>query len=279
MSVLVATVLANFVASTNDGNFMPYAISAILVLLPISVACDHFYSKQEPAKKTGAASVVMVIHAVLFALFGIGALITFVVSLVQLFTSSSSSNSIHVALYSSVIITLLYAAVFLRTLNFVKLKWFNRFFIVSMVVVVGIFSVLAIVGPVATARLTRNDSLIDANLPIIQSNIDDYVTSNNKLPPSLADLSLNGDVQKLVADNLVQYTPNSKPLNTILPSSSTQASNTYYYELCVDYKKSSGSDGGNPYSAATANNDYTGSAATYNHPAGNYCYKGSSTTD
>ncbi|HUD05387.1 MAG TPA: hypothetical protein VMR18_00485 [Candidatus Saccharimonadales bacterium] len=280
MSVLTATVLANFIAGANDGNFMPYTIAATLVLLPISVVCDFFYSKQEPEKKTGAASIVMVIHAVIFALFGIGALITIVVCLVQLFTSSSTSNYTHVALCSAMIITLLYAAVFLRTLNISsKLKWFHRFFIGAMIVVVGIFSVLGIVGPAANARLTRNDSLIDSNLSTIQSSIDNYASTNNNLPTSLNSIGLSGDAQKLVTDNLVQYTPNIKPSTTLSSNDTTQPTTTYYYELCVNYKKSSSSDGGSPYSSSTAENNYSNSVNTYDHPAGNYCYKVSSTTN
>jgi hypothetical protein len=68
MSALTASVFAYFIAHSSDGKFMPFAIAAVLVLLPISIACDYFYSKQEPVKKTGAASIVMILHAVLFAL-------------------------------------------------------------------------------------------------------------------------------------------------------------------------------------------------------------------
>lgn len=276
MSVLTTTVLANFIAKTNDGAFMPYAIAAVLVLLPISVICDFFYSKQEPVKKTGAASVVMIIHAVLFALFGIAALITIVISLVELFTSSSASNFTHVALFSALIITVLYAALFLRTLNILKLKWFHLSFVITMIAIVGIFSILAIVGPVANARVTRNDTLIDTNLPTIQSSIDNYVNTNNSLPTSLGNIGLTGDAQKLVSDKLVDYIPNSKQQSSFSSAFPSSSSSTFYYELCVTYKKASSSDGGGQYSPITTQNNYSAGLTTYTHPAGYYCYKVSS---
>lgn len=117
MSVLTVTVLANFISKSDTSGFMPYGIAAVLVLLPISIICDVIYSKHEPLKKLGAASLVMIIHAVLFALFGIGSLIGIVISLVMLFTSSGDSSGTQTALYSSMIITVLYTAVFLRTMN------------------------------------------------------------------------------------------------------------------------------------------------------------------
>ncbi|MGH7250207.1 MAG: hypothetical protein ACREGC_04480, partial [Minisyncoccia bacterium] len=86
LSILTGIVLANFINKADMGSFTPYAIAAVLVLLPISFVCDYFYSKHEPGKNTGSAMVVMVIHAVLFALFGVGALIGIVFSLVQFMT-------------------------------------------------------------------------------------------------------------------------------------------------------------------------------------------------
>src|ERR1035438_3396173 len=117
MSILTVTVFAYYIGGANDGSFIPYTVAATWVLLPISVICDFFYSKQEPQKKTRAASIVMIIHSVLFALLGIGAFITIVVCLVELFTSNSGSSYTHVVLYSAMIVTVLYLAVFLRTLN------------------------------------------------------------------------------------------------------------------------------------------------------------------
>jgi type II secretory pathway pseudopilin PulG len=195
---------------------------------------------------------------------------------VQLLVSNSASETTHVALFSAFLIALLYGALFLRTLKLKKFKWYRRVFNVAMIAVAVIFTVLAIVGPVATLHLIRNDSLVDNNLSIVQANIDTYVGNNNKLPTRLNSIGLTGDAQKLATKNLVQYVPNTKHSTY----SSDAQSTTYYYELCVNYKKSSNSDGGSPYSAGAASaNNYNDIIDTSNHPSGHYCYEISSSNN
>lgn len=288
VSILSTTVLANIISHADTGSFVPYGIASVLVLLPIAIVCDVFYSKHEPAKKAGASSVVMVIHAVLFALFGIGALIGIVISLVTMFTSSGDSSAEQVALFSTMIITLLYGAVFLRTINPARTPWIRRFFPIFMAILVGVITIMGILGPVANARLTRNDRLISDNISDVQRGVTDYSTANNKLPDSLSNLKLSGDAKKLVDDNLVTYKPNSKPPtsqpdsysstyygNSNSPSGTGASTTTkiYYYQLCVNYKKT---DGGSTYDYGSdsqqPNNTYQSYISAYTHPEGNVCY-------
>ncbi|HET9722078.1 MAG TPA: hypothetical protein VFP32_03585 [Candidatus Saccharimonadales bacterium] len=279
MSFLTASVLASFMADADTAGFMPYTIAAVLVLLPISIACDHFYRKQEPDKKTGAASIVMVIHAVIFALFCIASLIAAVFSLVTMFTSSSDSSGKTVALLSSIIIFFLYAATFLRTIAPPRFPMIRRYFVGFMVVVVGIISILGFVGPVAKARETRNDKLIEDNISSLETSINSYAESNNQLPSSLDTLSLNGDTSKLVTDKLVEYKPNTRPAATTnydtgysASFSGVKQSYTYYYQLCVTYKKAS-KDQAPLYSDSLSDDGYSSYISAYYHGAGNTCYK------
>jgi hypothetical protein len=283
MSILTAVVLSTLLGDNETNSFTIYAVAGILVLLPISVVCDVFYSKQEPDKKTGAASIVMVIHAVLFALFGIGALIGAVFSLVSMFTSSSDSTVSQVALYSSIIIFFLYVATFLRTLNPPKFPWIRRAFTIFMVLSVGIVAVFGIVGPAAHERATRTDRLIDENLYQVTDSISSYSRKNNSLPSNLSQLSLHGDAKKLIDDNLVRYEANALPASSNLNNTSTSSystytynlsNKTYYYQLCVDYKK----EKKDKYSSyrddySTDKDGYTSYISTSSHPAGEKCYK------
>lgn len=283
MSILTISVLANFITDAETGGFTPYGIAAVLVLLPISIACDVFYSKQEPPKKAGAASIVMVIHAVIFALFGIGAVIAIVFSLVNMFTSSTDTAGMQVSLYSAIIIAVLYAAVFLRTINPVRIPFVRRFFIIFMTVLVGIIAILGIVGPMAHERATRNDRLITTGLYNLKSSIDGYAKEKNKLPDTLKDLDLKGDSKTLVDKDLVKYTANlkqpKKPYTTTskysTSSSSYASSTTYYYQLCVTFTKSSSNKYGSSYSSNRADSDgYVSYIDTYsNHTSGENCYK------
>ncbi len=282
MSVLTISVLANFIAKAETGSFTPYGIAAVLVLLPISIACDVFYSRKEPAKKTGAASIVMVIHAVIFALFGIGAVIAIVFSMVSMLTSSGDSSDIQVALYSALIIAVLYGAAFLRTINPARIPVLKRGYIIFMTIVVGIIALLGVVGPVANERATRNDRLITSNINSLKYSIDSYAKNKNRLPDTLKDLDLTGDAKVLVDKNLVKYTANKQPASSEAKGTgtgikrTTLTNMTYYYELCVTYTK----ELENRYSSYDSSDnelDIDG-YATYldtndGHSAGEKCYK------
>jgi hypothetical protein len=283
VSILVATVLANTITGADTSGFTPYGIAAVLVLLPIAIACDVFFSKHEMAKKTGASSVIMVIHAVLFALFAVGSLIVAVFSLISKFTSSGDSADSSVALYSALVIFVLYGAALLRTINPVKYPAVRRFYPIGMAVCVGLITIFGFIGPVAHAHRTRDDKLIESSLPTVSDTINSYVDQNHHLPSSLSTLELSGspDAQQLVTRNLVKYTPNTLTAKQNYDlSGSTQRpygvsslqSRTYYYQLCVNYKEAS------KYRTygSTYNQDasgYSSYPSTYQHAAGSVCYK------
>jgi hypothetical protein len=283
VSILIFIVLNNIIGNSDSNSFTAYAVAAILVLLPISVVCDVFYSKQESPKKTGGASIVMIIHAVLFALFGIGTLIWMAFSIVTLLTSSSDTSTAKVSLYSSTIVFVLYGALFLRTINPAKFPWIRRVFVMFMVVAVGIVAVLGVVGPAANERSTKNDRLINENLSTVSSSIDDYARVNSRLPATLSQLNLDGDAKKLINDNLIDYKANTKP-STANRTNSSYITNTqdnlpsaiYYYQLCVEYKKASKTNDSNYSSSSNYGKDsdgYDTDPLTYSYPAGQTCYK------
>ncbi len=273
LSVLTGAVLANFIDQADTGGFTPYAVAAVLVLLPISLICDVLYSKREPQKKVGGAMIIMVIHAVLFALIGIGSLIVAVFSIVSLTTSSTDHSATLVSLYTALIITVFYAVTFLRTLNPGGLRWIRWAYMGFMLVFVGLFIVLGLAGPVANARVTKDDRLIESDLPDITTAITAYATQSNRLPDSLSAISLDSEPKQLIDRGLVTYTPNSLPqgFSDATPASiATTTATTYYYTLCVTYKKASP---GGSVSLNSSTNGYTDYIDTTPHPAGLVCYK------
>jgi hypothetical protein len=280
LSALTSTVVTSFMAkSTDTGGFTPYGIAAILVLLPISFLCDLFYSKKETPQKTGAAMAIMVIHAVLFALFAIGALITAVFAQVSMLTSNSDTETQKILIVCSLIIFVYYVVTFLRVLNLAKMSRYRAMYRIGMLVTVGIIIVLAIVGPAAKERSLRNDKLIENNLSSLTSNIDDYTRAKNKLPQNLDDLDLKGDAKALVDKNLVEYKTEELKQTTIELGKPTYASDRtiYYYELCVTYKQESSNyssyDRGYSSSSYDDQDGYTDYPSAYSHPAGQQCYK------
>ena len=270
MSVLVIIVLTFFLNKSLDVGDSPlYSMAAVLVLLPIAAICDFLYIKREPLQKTGGASVVTIIHAVIFALFAIGALISVVFSLVTLMISASGSEMTNITLYGGLIIAVLYALLFLRTILPKFLVKFRTVFVILMVAIVGTICAFSIFGPVNEAKLTRNDKLIVANLSTVNEAITSYANTKNGLPVDLGSLKLSGDAKKLVTDDLVKYQKDTTPYGA--GSDYT----TYYYQLCVNYAKADTSQ--NPHSSSdssyASDDGYSEYLSTSSHGAGNTCYK------
>lgn len=285
MSFLVSTVMANFLGKVDTGEVAPYAIASVIVLLPISLICDFFYSKKEPLKKTGAASIVMVIHAVLFALFGIGAIITAVFSLVSLFVSSSSDTKVTKAfLFSALIIAVLYAAVFIRTLRPHQLPFVRKVFPIFMSAVVGLFIVLAIIGPIAWNRATRNDRLIERNASNFSTAINKYYAKQRVLPNDLNAIDLNEESKQIIAKQLVTYKANTKNVTTESLSKKTSSQTvgrqlynlSGYYQLCFTFKDKDPS-GSNRYFDDLGERE-SSYVSVYGHGAGQQCYNLVATT-
>ena len=144
-----------------------------------------------------------------------------------------------------------------------------------MTTLIGIICAFGIIGPVADARLTRNDRLIESNLADISYNIDTYATNNNKLPDDLNSIGLTGDAEILVTDNLVTYKKDSIPVSQYYESD-YYSSETFYYQLCVVYKKSNSylyTTPANDILLDTQTSDYQSNLITIPHLAGETCYK------
>lgn len=269
---LIATVITNFISDFDTSDTIPYAIASVAVLLPIAAICDWFYIKREPLKKFGAAMVVMVIHAVIFALCGIGALIVAVFSGVKITIATGDTTMMQVSLYTALIVAAVYAASFLRTLNPVKSRRSGYTYIGFMSIVAVTAIALGISGPLAQAQISKDDRLIAENLLILNSEIQNYTDNNKKLPQNLRELRLDNDAQQLIDRNLVHY-------KEVLPSTTTEKTaddytKTFYYELCVTYKTKRG----NAYNMSDYTNpDKNGYSeyldTIYAHPKGDVCYK------
>lgn len=274
MSVLCSTVIANFITGAETGGFTPYGIAAVLVLLPISIVCETFYSKKEPARIVGPSAIVMVVHAVIFGIFGIGAVIGAVFFLVSMLTGDDSAKSGQVGVISSSIIAILYAVVFLRTVNPKKMPYVKKYFVMFMTISVGLVALLGIVGPVAKERAARPDRMINSSLSYITQSIDDYAEDNGRLPESLDQLEFRNDQAKEVVNKgLVEYKPNTRSSTRDGGISSYLSSNSnyrevFYYQLCVEYKQEDRSD-----SYYYKSSEYDTYISTYGHPSGKVCYK------
>jgi hypothetical protein len=274
---LVSVILINAILKESVSEVVPYAIAASIVLLPIAFVTDLLYRKHEPVKKTGAAMLIMVIHAVIFALFGIGALITAAfVGLNAAINMGDTINAQIVGFLTAVFAAILYVAAFARTLNPFKSKKPQLIYSFGMLGLSILLLIFAVVGPVIQSVISRNDKLIEQNLISVQRGVNDYISENKALPKSLDDINLtNKGAKELVTKDLVEFVPGTTQSTTAL--SELSITTTYRYELCVTF--ASASNASNSYYDDSMNSDdYKSYLYVYSHDAGRQCYKLKGTT-
>jgi len=274
---LLSVILVNAIVGASVSSIIPYAIAAGVVLLPIAFLTDFFYRKHEPIKKTGAAMIIMVVHAVLFALLAIVALIVAVFNGLNAIIETSNVDEQLVILFTSIGAALLYAAAFIRVLNPFKSKKPLLAYGISMVAVTVVLLVLAIVGPLVFSINTKDDRRIEQNISDVNRSIHDYNELNGKLPNSLNELDFeSSDAKALVEDGLVSYKVGESVQNANDP---TRTENRY--QLCVTYKeKDASSKSRYSTSYAQGDSEYNiGYLTVYEHPKGEVCYKLGSLTD
>ena len=256
-----------------------YSLAAVVVLFGISLVCDIFYTKRESLVKTGASSLIMIIHAVLFALFGIGALIFAVFALVRLFVGDNGGSygdaGAKTMLYTGLIIAVVYAATLLRTLRPFKLTRSSAVYWVFMGVVTAAVVWLGVSGPVWQARETRDDRLIERGLPQLSDVIRNHTAKSDTLPGSLAEVKdeANGDARTLIERGLVEYKPGgviSDGPEGSTPKFFDSISQSFKYQLCVTYKAKKGDD--SYYAKPSYDAGGQISPETYTHGAGRVCY-------
>lgn len=265
-----------------DGSFIAYSLAAVIVLYVIALGSDIVYSRFEPQKKTGPATIIMVIHAVIFALFGIGSLIAAAFAIVNMLIDNSSSDGGGgpvVTLLTSLIIFVVYALTLVRTLHPAKIPNVTKIFWIAITVIILVVTSIGIFGPVAHTRLTRDDRLIEDSLPSLSQNINTYAKRNSKLPDSLETVkpSAGEDAKQLIDKKLVEYTPNTKqaqfePLDLSRQSSLSVSTPTpiSYYRLCVTFAAEKTDSYG--YSDDYYSDEGDTSPDTYTHDKGKVCY-------
>lgn len=301
LAVLASITFGYFIAGSDAtfwGDNLAYPLAAVIVMLVIALATDFFYARHEPVHKRGAASVIMLIHVVLYMLTVVGALIGIVFGVIRMLITADPVNSMDgtkVFMLTALVAAVVFGAISFRSLFAGKKRGVRKAFWLLMSILALGFVVVSIAGPAMKANSTKNDRLIETALPSLASDIREYTRENDKLPASLSQVKSsfsdvpNEQVQMMVDRNLVTYKPNSKPAKTdplySAQSSKTQPTKsqsgvqittpekglkTFYYQLCVTYKEAKNSK---YYRSSDRENDYTSSyVSTYTHPKGEVCY-------
>lgn len=251
----------------SESETIAYSLAAVLVLFIISLVCDLLYARREPSHKTGAATVIMIIHAVIFALCGIAAVIVAVFAVVNMLIDTVGAGN-QTALYTGLIISVVYAATLLRTIRPSLLRARVWPYWVFMAAVGLAVAAMGVFGPVVNAQQTRDDRLIESGLGGVSVRINNYARENGKLPASLDDVrsKLRGDSATIVERGLVEYMPGQEvPLRNGFQPVDTPV---YEYDLCVTYKSAKG----DAYDYEPRMSGGEVAPSTYSHDAGRVCY-------
>lgn len=268
---LIALVFMNALTDSAEDvlGMLPYAIAGTIVVLPIALTCDLFYRKHEPKKKTGGASVIMIIHAVIFALLGIGALILAVFMLVNMMlTSSRNIDSQLVTVYTAGSAAILYVLAFIRTLQPFK-KNLSIAYSSLMAGIAALLLTLALVGPLVSSLSIKQDNLVRSSVSVINSDIQRYISETGDLPKSLGDLSINDDESlALIQEGKITYIAEGKADQKLSYSGKTTP--VLRYQLCTSFEHARNSSSALRSSRSA---EYQRYPETYSHQAGPICFK------
>lgn len=251
---------------------LSYVIAALIVLLASAVVCDWLFSRKESTQKTGASSIIMIIHAILFCLWAIGSLIAVVFSLVSMSLSDNDKSSTLVLLLSACVSFVFSASLALRTMLYGHTRRIRSIHWAIGILMAASLLVAVFAGPVAEFNRTRNDRNIINTMSSLTREINDYVSTNQKLPESLDKITISqidASVAKEVLNNkLIDYKPNTKPFQ----KSENYDGGIYYYQLCATFV----SELENKYNTMRIENsdgysNYIGYGQP--HPAGYHCFK------
>ena len=278
LGAVVYAFLINGSDSNDWTSAVSYPIASVLVLLIFAGVVDFFYRRREPAKKEGFATAVMVIHTVIFALCGIGALVAAVFATINLVLSEtpSASDGIRVALFAALTMVPIYALLTARTT--LVAKWRRIPMLTTIILGIGaaVFIGIGVFGPIMKSVATRQDRQVVSALSSIAYAVNSYDRENDKLPESLEGLSFDTysstdttTIKDLLSKGVITYKPNTK--SSTQPSSldsysySTRA--THYYQLCATFTSAQTSR-----YATYSSTSYSDSINAQYHKKGEQCY-------
>lgn len=270
--IIVSTVLsgslAHFIIDSNgDTNWIIYTLSPLIVLLPVSIICDHYYSKVEPAKKHGFSAVVMVINAVVAGLGAVGSLIVGAITVTSMLLETGSADGKVVTLVSTLVVAIMSTLFFLRIIHVPRLERLRERYPIIMMVIIFATILLAIAGPLREGMKRRTDSMIERNYYTLRNDIDAFARKERRLPETIQVVELSEESEEAWKTGRITYRRISEQTIPELSSTSTTfdtSTNNLTFELCVnwDFEKS------NDYYSSSDESYYGGG-----HEKGKQCYK------
>lgn len=286
VSITASSMLTNDYGEYGAASMLPYALAAVIVLAVIALITDIFYARKEPQHKSSASNVIMIFHAVLFALFAIGWVIAIVFGALNLFigTDDNDSSGPSTVIITGVIMSFVYGLTLLRTLNPRRLRFITKIYWVFMILALVITAIVAIIGPAAKQRLALQDAPLEQAITEASSAINNYTSVNKKLPDTLNDIT--GEVYRkesieVIKSGKIEYTKkgSASTYKSLLelneseiddkPTSLVAPSPIWKYQLCATFTSESAPTIQDTYSYKE---DSLTSPNVTSHKKGRVCY-------
>lgn len=207
-----------------------YLLTAMVILLAVATTVDFIYSKHENTKKKQPFTLVTTVHAVIFTLALVVSLIAAAFNLVNHFIEYGSDlTSTKISLSVSSVAILLSAALVVRTTLAWRPKLSQQVSRWTLILVPAILIIVGTVFILPKSSIYQRDSLVEMALMDTNLRINEYANTNDSLPSDLSKLNLEGNSKKILDENLINYTPDTRKSDA----------GRHYYKLCGTYKLSS----------------------------------------
>lgn len=259
---------------SNMLNSVIFVIAATIVVLPLALVFDYFFSRYERDHKVGIGMVLMVVHAVLAALLAVIALATAVFSLVSMLVFVDDANDMISTLSAAGAAVVLFGLIFVRIMRPVTKSRLRLVVRSLLFVLVSALLVWAIVGPAAQVVMRQQDERTVWALQSTPNIISSYVLANGSLPEKLEDAlsySYSGDtgvnaLERNLENGRVTYTPN------VLAPLAEEDLTTFYYEVCATFDYADESRDQYTYGMAADDNGFSETFTKISTEAGRSCY-------
>ena len=275
LTAALVTIVANFVLDgySSDVASSILIIVAVVVLLPLALIFDHVFSRHERDHKTGIGMLLMVLHAVIFALVAVGGLATALFSGVSAILFSDDINGNLTALATAATVMVLFGLIFLRIMRPVTKSGLRTVVRSVLLLIVGAALVGAIVGPAAQAVVRQQDERTLRALQNVDFVIGNYVIKQKSLPDTFQDAARETSddtsreaIERSLTDGRLTYTANIRePLKA-------EFETTLYYEVCATFDFADKDRGQFSFGLKADNDGFTQGITDISRDAGQTCY-------
>ena len=252
-----------------------FFIAAAFVLLPLSLTFDYFFSRHERDHKTGISMVLMVIHAVLAALFAVTGLAVAVFSVASMVVFADDASEMVTLLAGAVAAMVLFGLIFIRIMKPATKTRLRLIVRTTLLLLISATLIWAIAGPATQVVIRQQDDRMVWALQSTSNVVAGYVAAESVLPEKLEDavkFGFSGDtgieaLEKNLANGRITYTPN------VLPPTVEDGLTGLYYEVCATFDYADESRNQFGYGITLDQKGFSEGFINISVDAGTNCYK------